>query len=445
LLFAASLVLIFFLGLTGWLVDRAFRESAETSIKERLQVHISAVIAASDLRDDGTMEIRHALLEPRFDLPGSGLYARVVRIGEGGWGWSSKSALGLDIPYLVGLHSGEQRFQIIHGVLGSDLIAYHFVASYELGGRDATFIFSVAESLERFYAQVGGFRRTLWGWLGGVTVALLVVQGFILKWGLSPLRRVADDLTAIEKGETTHLEGRYPRELQGLTGNLNALIRSEREHLNRYRHTLSDLAHSLKTPLAVLQGELEKRGHDATLQSTAGEQVSRMRQIIDYQLQKAAASGRTTLSAPVSIVETAQRILGTMNKVYADKNVAVKLEVDTGLVYSGDKDDLLELMGNLIENAFKWCRTQVVVSGRKIRSANNNEAVMEICIEDDGPGIPADMIRSVLQRGIRADERTSGHGIGLAIVREIVHLYEGRLDIGKSALGGAKMTVTLPV
>ncbi|TPW17098.1 MAG: two-component system OmpR family sensor histidine kinase PhoQ, partial [Halothiobacillaceae bacterium] len=247
----------------------------------------------------------------------------------------------------------------------------------------------------------------------------------------------AEDLRAIERGEATQLEGTYPNELNGLTSNLNALIRSEREQLNRYRNSLSDLAHSLKTPLAILQNEIDSR--HPTQQSTLVEQVERMSQLVDYQLQRAASAGRTTLAAPLVIEPLVKRVVASLDKVYADKALRITLAVDAALTFQGDKSDLLEIFGNLLDNAYKWAKQQVTI---KVTCDTLNEgklARLTVTIEDDGPGIPEEKARLVLQRGGRADEQVGGHGIGLAVVRDIVQLYDGQLEIAKSTLGGARV------
>lgn len=444
LLVTASIVLASFLGIASWVLDNAFRETAETALQQRMQGQVYALIAASDVLENGTLVMPEGLPEARFSTASSGLYAQVTS-NQGEVQWRSHSSVGLEIPYITGLGRGVGQFQRVTTPTGIDLYTYSFGLDWETNGGVSSFTYSVAESLDSYKAQVRRFRRSLGGWLAGLALVLLAVQALILRWGLSPLRRVAEDLTAIESGKATHLDGVYPKELQGLTNNLNALIRSEREHLDRYRHSLSDLAHSLKTPLAVVRAETDKAEIPDGPRQLLSEQVERMRQIVDYQLQRASTSGRLTLTAPVPVAESVQRVINTVAKVYVDKGVEWKNLVPQDLHFPGDKDDLLEILGNLIENAFKWCHSRVTVTGER-RSQGRNAAVRDlvIVIEDDGPGIPEDKIRAVLQRGVRADERVDGQGIGLAVVREIIQVYHGRLELLHSKMGGAKVIVSLP-
>jgi len=307
------------------------------------------------------------------------------------------------------------------------------------------YTFSVAERKEVYDKQVGNFRTKLWGWLTGVALVLLAVQSIILRWGLSPLRRVIFDLKAIESGQRTQLEGAYPKELKGLTDNLNKLINNERDHLARYRNTLGNLAHSLKTPLAVLRGEVENSTENKLSKRTMSEQVNRMSQIVDYQLQRAATSGRSAVTARVKTIDVVSKIINALNKVYADKNITVDLQVDELSMFQGDEDDLMEMLGNLLDNAYKCCKKQVRISS-KVADHSGSRLIpdFELLVEDDGPGMPEDQIEKLLERGVRGDLDTQGHGIGLAMVNDVIEIYSGTLSIDKSDLGGSRIKIHIP-
>lgn len=443
LLFAGSVVLAGFLGLTGFTLDKAFRTSAEAAMRDRLQGDIYALLAAAELNKEGVMTVTDQLPEKRFSAPGSGIYGQIAS-HDGKQVLRSPSMSDLEIPFTLGLAMGTSRFERVTASDGTPLYALGFGLSWKVKGKPRGFTFSVAENLSSLEVQVHSFRRSLWSWLGGVAVLLLVVQGSILRWGLAPLRRVAADLAAIEAGQATQLQGRYPKELRGLTDNLNALITSGQGQLERYRHTLGDLAHSLKTPLAVVRGAVEKEGSVEELRHTVQEQVDRMTQIVEYQLQRAAASGRTVLSAPIPVAEVAQRIAASLDKVYADKGVDCRIQADVEAVFHGDESDLMELLGNLMDNAYKWCGKQVTVSAQPLAEPFHRRSGLQLTVEDDGSGIPLEDADLVLQRGARADETISGHGIGLAVVRDILRFYDGVLEVGKSELGGASLKIRLP-
>jgi len=305
-------------------------------------------------------------------------------------------------------------------------------------------VLAVAEDAASLQQQTADFRRTLWSWLGGSGALLLTVQLLILRWSLKPLRTIARDLEDIEGGRKQSLEGPYPRELGGLASNLNTLLDSERAHLERYRNTLADLAHSLKTPLAVLRGLEQQTGLPETLKSTLGEQVERMQRLVDYQLQKAAAQGRRGSLATTAIAPVLERIRSSLDKVHGGKGIICTLEVDSKAKCFLEEGDLYEIAGNLMDNAYKWCHSQVRVTVTAHRSPSHRHPDLLIKIEDDGPGIPESHRHEVLQRGIRADQSTHGHGIGLAVVHELVRLHGGSLSYHQSQWGGACWEVFIP-
>jgi two-component system sensor histidine kinase PhoQ len=441
LLLASSVVLAAFLGITGLVLDRAFRASADTALRDRLQGHVYALLAASDLDARGALRLPAELPDPRFSLIGSGLYAEVVDSG-GKPVWRSKSLLGLGIAFTLVPEVGQREFAQIAVDRDLPLLSLAFTVSWVADGRgDRRYTYRVAENLVSFNAEVSRFRRSLWGWLAGAAILLLLVQGAVLRWSLAPLRRVADDLRAIETGLAQRLRGDYPRELRQLTDNLNGLLASADNHLKRYRDSLGNLAHSLKTPLAVLGGALDGETKDAALRAIAREQLAGMTHLIEYQLQRAAASGRAPLAAPVEVKPVIEKIVAALAKVYADKGVEFALDVDASVTFQGDAGDLTEMLGNLLDNACKWCRRQVQVHARRMPASGTTRPVLEISVEDDGPGIPADRKAHVLERGVRADETTPGHGLGLAMVQDSVALYHGQLSLGTSRQGGLMVSL----
>lgn len=440
LLLAATVVLTAFISISGFSLDRAFRQSAETALHDRLQGHIYALLAASEVSADGGIRIARPLADPRFSTPGSGLYAQITSATNGEV-WQSASHLGRQIDFPGELRAGERRFEEISLARGDELLGLSFAIVWEgASGPAHAFTYHVAEHLEPLREQISSFRRTLWGWLTALAVLLLAVQGAVVRWGLRPLRHVADDLAAIEAGRRQRLEGEYPRELESLTGNINALLRHERSQLERYRNTLGDLAHSLKTPLAVLGGLGQARDISAEERGTLRDQVGRMREIVDYQLQKAAMAGRSPLAAPLQVGEVIEKIIASLRKVYADKALELSADIDPQARFRGELGDLMELAGNLLDNACKWGKHEIRVTARPL----DGRPGLLLGVEDDGPGIAPSQADEILQRGVRADTQVPGHGIGLAMVRDIVEAYEGRITIATGTLGGALLRVELP-
>ncbi len=446
LLTAVSVLLAVFLGLTGVVLDRAFRSSVEAGVAEQLQVQLYVLLAAVE-EDAGEFYFLEDLREPRFTQLNSGLYALVSSPQQQEL-LRSPSALERDFDGLFahwsGLGRGETYFSREVAADGQE----YFIAAYGVvweNGQDQ-YDFVVLESSGTYLAEVNNFRASLWSWLGGVAVLLLVLQVLLLRWGLSPLRRLAQDLKQIEAGASEQLDGAYPRELRPVTENLNLLIKTERKQQARYRETLGDLAHSLKTPLAVIAGVLQALGHSrdtmqatvtAEQQRTVEEQLERMNQIVGYQLQRAVKStGSTALSRRVNVRETAERILRALEKVYAQQPREIVCDIDPGIAFLGDERDLMEMLGNLLDNAFKYGRQWLSISARVSQSPVRQ---LSLVVEDDGPGIPAGQQEFVLQRGARLDTLAQGQGIGLAVVTDIVGSYGGQIDVGTGSRGGARI------
>ncbi len=443
LLIAASGVLTAFLGLTGLSLDRAFRDSAQAAVEDRLQTQVFMLLGAANLYAFNRLILPQVLPEARFSTPDSGLYADVMD-SRGNLVWRSPSLLGFALPFFPAIRNpGDTQFAPLKASSGAPLFVLAFTVSWEISRNQyQIYTFRVAESRQEFTDQVWSFRRGLWGWLLASTAVLLMAQGLILRWSLKPLRQVAAEIEAIETGERARLSSSYPEELQPLTANLNALLGQSHTHLERYRDALGDLAHSLKTPLAVLRGALEHDASSADLRQTLSEQVERMNRTVDYQLQRAAAAGRIALSAPLPVAPVARKILDSLAKVYADRAPQLSAEVDAATMFYGDEGDLLEILGNLADNACKWCRRQVVVRAWSIHIDGRSELVVEV--EDDGTGIAPEQAPLLLNRGQRADPTVAGHGIGLAVVRNLVEeVYFGQLEIGRGALGGARVRAQL--
>ncbi len=235
----------------------------------------------------------------------------------------------------------------------------------------------------------------------------------------------------------------YPTELQGVARNLNILIGSERARSDRYRLTLDNLAHSLKTPLAAIRALLNEHQKPG-FEDRANEQIDRMDEIVRYQLRKPAASAADGLVlAQVDVSTELDRLVDGLRKVYCEKNPAIEIEVDDNVRFRGDTGDFLELAGNLVDNACKWCDSTVSIRITVATLAASKPGGMVMVVADDGPGIPPDAADALLQRGTRLDESTPGHGIGLAIVQDIARSYGGDLTIGRSTLGGAEITVSI--
>jgi two-component system sensor histidine kinase PhoQ len=441
LLSVFSVIVVFF-ALTIFLLDMLFRRAAERSLREVLDAQMVALVAAAD--PDGPESVTPtALLDTRFETPGSGLYAE-IRSGSGESIWRSQSTTGTDVQFGPPLEPGERQFlftEVPHTQVRL-AVSSRGIVWEDLHGQPARFTFSVATNLKTYNEQIASFRQQLVGWFTGLALLLLATLALILRWLSQPMRRLVREIKDVEAGKREQLSEHWPQELSAVTGNLNALLEAERTRIKRYRDTLGNLAHSLKTPLAVMRQTLTEVAPPA--KSALDTEIGRMSDIIEHQMKRAAASGGALLGqAPVDVAPIVAELRVALLKVYGNKDLLFENGVDAASQFIGDRADLTEMLGNLLDNACKWARSRVRIVANVDELASSREA-LRLVIDDDGPGIAeADRAR-VLVRGNRADEATPGHGLGLAMVHDTVALYGGSMRIESSSLGGARFELKLP-
>jgi len=451
-LIAVGLSLLAFLGLTGVALDQAFERTATIQMQDWLRDYVFQISREVDILRSGDLYIyeNYATIDPRFGRPGSGLYAEVVAERSG---WVSASGYGPELPANPLLAPTEQLFEgplAMRNLDGAPGQVYRygigFVAANDSAPAAGDIAYSVYVMVDAgtIPQQMRAFRSALWENLGFAGIVLLLLQWLILRWSLSPLRQVVRELKQVQHGLAGRMGGQYPRELEPLTDSINAMIESERETLERQRNTMADLAHSLKTPLAVLRARLDS-DDDAALRQEVAVQSQRMTDIVSYQLGRAASSGHKLFSAPVDIQPQAELIVQGLEKIHAGRGILCEFDIDAEARFYGETGDLQELLGNLLENAFKWAKSRVLLTVQIGEQLPDARPGLLLRVEDDGAGIPEDKIRHVLQRGGRGDEQVQGHGIGLSIVQDIVKGYRGQLQVGRSQeLGGARFEVQLP-
>jgi len=424
-------VLAIGLGLAGFVLDRSFSDSVNASVHEQLKLVVFALIGAANETDDASLEFPEGRLEPRLERPGSGLYARV---------WDESGTLIWSSPSLsIGARASPKKpkldlSKLKPGVLVFKTPGHDFQALYPViweSTGERRFIFEVLIDGASYRAETASFRRSLTIGLGAVVVLLMVVQGAAVAWSLRPVGVMASRVRAVEAGERERMGDEYPAELRGLAENIDRFIDHESGSRQRYQKAMEDLAHSLKTPIAVLRNALH--GTDRLL----SEQIDRMETIVAHQLSRARAARPALLSRPVPLKPICEQLLRALDKAYFDKGVRSQLDVADDASIRCDERDLMEMLGNLLENAYKYGRSRVRVSAtRGVRT--------RILVEDDGSGIPRDMRDELGARGARLDEAVDGHGIGLAVVMDLAGSYGGEVAIEDSDLGGAKLVLELP-
>jgi two-component system, OmpR family, sensor histidine kinase PhoQ len=446
LLVTVFAVIVVFFALTVVLLDLLFRDAAEGSLREVLESQMVALVAAMDPGGPESVTPT-ALLDARLDTPGSGLYAE-VRSASGETIWRSQSVTGVDVQLGPPLEGGQRTFFFTE-VAERDVqlaVASSGIVWDDVHGQPARFTFSVASSLENYNAQIASLRQQLVGWFAALALLLLATLTLVVRWLSQPMRQLVREIKQIEGGARDQLSEAWPVELTPVTSNLNALLESERMRIRRYRDTLGNLAHSLKTPLAVMRQAL---GADAAsakpeLGASLNREIDRMTEIIEHQMKRAATSGGVLLGqAPVDVAPLIADLRVALLKVYGGKDMSFETAIPPNAQFIGDRNDVTELLGNVLDNACKWAKSRVRVAAEVDGWADSRRA-LTIVVEDDGPGIAAADRAKVLQRGGRADESTPGHGIGLSMVHETVELYGGALRIDASELGGARFEIKLP-
>jgi len=436
LLLMVALIMVAALGLVGLALDAAYYRSSEAALQARMKSLVYVVLAATEAGDDGVLMVDDDPGDPRLGQPGSGLYAFVRSdLTE----WSSPSTLGVDLPGLLSFEAGKTLFSAPDSTV--DFYSFHYGVAWELENqRLVPATVSILVDPQEIRAEVRAFRAGLWRSLVTAGFILLLAQLLLLAVGLRPLRKISQEIAGIESGDLDRLEGRYPKELESLTRNLNNLLSTEKANQKRYRNALDSLAHSLKTPLSVIRSSLPADSDaKAALIENA---VDDMQLLIATRLQRAAGSARRSIAPAVDVETQVQRLIRSIQHVYSQDLINIDVNIELGLQFYGEQRDLLEVIGNLLDNACKYGSGRVRLSMHALDSADPRAGVF-LQFEDNGPGIAEHVRQQLLQRGVRGDERVEGHGLGLAIVLEIVSAYNGAIAIDESELGGALFSVSL--
>ncbi|MGK0442375.1 MAG: two-component system sensor histidine kinase PhoQ [Pseudohongiellaceae bacterium] len=437
LILASTLLLTLFFGFIAYFTVEVFTDNIEEAIKKDLILENNVLRSVARV-DENEIAIPESLHDPRFNQHESGLYG-FVSDASGKVLWDSYSAysLAMDNKLLLPGHLGvgENRF-----INGEKYYIYQHAVMWEvINDYPQLIVFSLLEEKADTLKKIADFRRQIGQWMAITAVALVLAMLLILLWLTLPLRVVAKRLKLIERGVATSIEGDFPVELRRLTKNLNQLITTERKQRERYHSTLADLAHSLKTPLAVIQAELELYGRKDESHATLLQQTSRIDDIIKHQLQRAVVSSPNTLTESIDVASCVDKIKNAFEKIYQDKDVQFESSIDKNAVFKGDQRDLMEVLGNVLDNAFKACRHQVQIKSYL------KDYYLYVEIHDDGEGVSKDNRNHILKRGLRADLNVSGQGIGLDVVRDIVGSYKGTVAVDDSPLGGALFILSFRV
>ena len=428
----------------GFVLSNAFTSVVRDSFDTTLQLDLDGLIAAAEPDPDGGVVLEERLLNRRFARAYSGLYWQITPLQSGQQTVQiSHSLLDKSIKIRDPVQLDDQTWGYADGPDGQKLrvlsrrITFPIAATARKDDRLA-YTLLVAGNLAEVDSEIADFNGTLI-WAFGLLGAGLIVAIFLqVRVGLQPLRRVSEALARIRDGKARRLEGTFPAEIAPLAGELNSLIGHSEEVVGRARTHVSNLAHFLKTPLTVLSSEAEAQ--PGPLADLVKRQVDTMRRQVDHYLARGRAAGALDVLGNRTRVEPVLADLArVLRRIHSGRGLVIDVDAPPSLFFRGERQDLEEMAGNLIDNACKWARGRIVVGAAAAAGAK-----WELTVEDDGPGLlPKDRER-VLERGERLDESVPGSGLGLSIVEEIAKLYGGTLGLGRSGLGGLEARLTLP-
>ncbi|YCC79268.1 two-component system sensor histidine kinase PhoQ [Pseudomonas aeruginosa] len=427
---AAALAVLFMLALLPAL-QRAFGIALENTIEQRLAADVATLVSAARVEKGRLVMPEHLPVE-EFNLPEAKVLGYIYD-QNGDLLWRSTSAADESINYTPRYDGRGNEFHTTRDAKGEEFFVFDVEIDL-LRGKQAAYRIVTMQSVSEFESLLKGFREQLYLWLGGALLVLLGLLWLGLTWGFRAMRGLSSELDQIESGERESLSEEHPRELLRLTHSLNRLLRSEHKQRERYRHSLGDLAHSLKTPLAVLQGVgdqlAEEPGNREQVRVLQG-QIERMSQQIGYQLQRASLRKSGLVRHREQLAPLVETLCDALDKVYRDKRVSLQRDFSPSFSVPVERGALLELLGNLLENAYRLCLGRVRVGARL------GPGYSELWVEDDGPGVPAEQRARIIRRGERADTQHPGQGIGLAVALDIIESYDGELSLDDSELGGA--------
>ena len=401
-----------------------FLEQIKKDAQEQLKLHIYNLLSVAEYRDD-SIALPDILYLPRLNTLGSGIWAIALNNQEEVI-WQSLS-LDSSVKNLV-LPTGLGEWQPGELLVNKDeYLTMAYGVQWNSGDKKNYFYLIVAENKDRYQQEVNELILFLVLGFGVVTMMLLLGQLFVLKKAFKPIALMASEIQALEDGDSEALSKNYPVELNGVARNINALIDKEKKQRERYRESMANLAHSLKTPMTVITSELNLYKDNLTMKAA----IESVNNSIEYQLRRAVITGHSLISEVKEVPDIVQLVIEAISKVHAQKKINIKSNIDKNAVFYGDENDLIEVLGNLIDNAFKFCDEKIEIS-----LASQDKSLFLI-FEDDGVGLNNNDVNKIFKRGERLDQKVSGQGIGLAVVGDIVASYEGEINVSRSFLGGA--------
>jgi signal transduction histidine kinase len=445
LIAAASLWTALALVVAGLILTSLYRNTVENAFDERLAVYMNTLVGALGAQNTPNLADPGNLGEQRFEALYSGWYWQVRRADTDHVVLASKSLFSdvLDLAKVT------KRISSADGVTNGVLIGPLNQTLRVLGRTiefdpERKFEVVVAGDAGEMTGQITAFRTSVILTLAAFGAGLVLATAVQIRWGLRPLDRVSRGLAALRSGKETRFEGPFPREIEPLAKELNALLKSNQEIVERARTQVGNLAHALKTPLSVITNEA--RSGSGPLAGKVAEQAEIMRDQVNHYLDRARIAARSNVIGAVTDVEpVVARLVRAMKRIHEERGLDLSSTVEVGARFRGEQQDLEEVIGNLIDNACKWAKAKVTVAvDYECPQGETKPGHLRFVIDDDGPGLTPQQREQAITRGRRLDETKPGSGLGLSIVAELVALYQGKLRLDRSPAGGLRVEIELP-
>ncbi|UTD29888.1 sensor histidine kinase [Bradyrhizobium sp. WD16] len=447
LFLSATAWVVIILVITGFVLSSVYRQAVERSFDRRLNLYLRTLIAEAATPDENAEHQFQSLGEPLFEIPLSGWYWQIGRLdSEKPDVRSSRSLWDKELPALNEADSRLTAAGVRIGyVTGPEDQRLRMVVRQVDFGSDGRFLVRVAGDASEIFDETRTFDYYLGGTFAALTLVLVVTTIFQVRFGLAPLKRISEALAAIRSGRAERLEGEFPVEIAPLARETNALIDANREIVERARTHVGNLAHAIKTPLSVIVNEANAHRGDPFAAKVL-EQTQLMRNMVAHHLERARIAARVTVVGTVTdVAPVIEGLRRTMAKIHRDRDISVEATCPDGAKFRGERQDLEEMVGNLVDNACKWARSQVSVEVVLLPPTGSEPtSTLHILVDDDGPGLSPAERAQVARRGQRLDESKPGSGLGLAIVVDLAALYQGSLTLGAAPTGGLRSELVLP-
>ncbi|WP_024517484.1 sensor histidine kinase [Bradyrhizobium sp. Tv2a-2] len=447
LFLSATAWVVVILVITGFVLSSVYRDATERAFDRRLNLYLRTLIAEVATPDEPPDRQFQSLGEPLFELPLSGWYWQITRTDTDKPDVrASRSLWDKKLPKLedqgIELTPAGIRIGYVDGPEGQTL---RIVERQVDLGADGKFLVAVAGDASEIFDETRSFDYYLGGTFAALGIVLLLTTIFQVRFGLAPLKRISEAIADIRSGRTERLEGNFPVEIAPLARETNALIDANRGIVERARTHVGNLAHAIKTPLSVIVNEASAHGLDP-FASKVLEQAEVMRNQVAHHLERARIAARVSIVATVTEVAPAiEALRRTMEKIHRDRGITIEVKADPHARFRGERQDLEEMAGNLVDNACKWASSQVFIEVLMERPAESGAGpVLRIIVDDDGRGLSAVERAQVSRRGQRLDESKPGSGLGLSIVTDLAALYGGSLSLGTAPIGGLRAELLLP-